>query len=349
MKNATRIAHLLFAGCLALLPANRLFAQSNDPFGADPVPHQPAIVAPYSPLDEIRFDVDLDETSAPEAFQFIAMRVEELGADPLNIVYSKTAEAIVLPTMALRQITFAQFVSFINRIGGSPASSDDPFSAGEGRFMPEHTGPRFGITEADGIWYFWAEQSIDEKRYAFEGNFEDDLVAAGPAGGMPPGLSNPASQKITRVFALEGNAEVTLGLIEEAVKETQSHSQRPEPSLKFHEPSSTLIASGSIEDLEMIDDVIRVMLDRENNKQMQESELLVSEMAEQIKALRQELEFATRMTEEARPLGDRLDREIAVLQAELAEARKTFSAAHPKILALQAELEKALEEQERKK
>jgi hypothetical protein len=234
-------------------------------FDAGPTPAQPQ----RPTLADARFDVEFVDTPVPEACTYVADIVEDLTGDPINIVISPEAEDIVLPKMHLRRITFEQFVSFINRIGGADAlqSGGGAFGsmdAGGGMPIP-HTGPSFGIAEANGIWYFWAEKETEK------------------APAEPP---EEKVELLTRVFPLDGDTEAILALIEEALSESRRHGKKPEPTLKFHEPSGTLIATGSVEDLQLIDDVVRVMEMRESKLQKSKADAGIHYMEQELERLR---------------------------------------------------------------
>ena len=120
--------------------------------------------------------------------------------------------------------------------------------------------------------------------------------------------------------------------------------ERPEPSLKFHEPSSTLIVTGSMADLSMIEQVISVMVIRSTQQRVQEEQSEANLGSEQIEALQRELQAQMRSADdEKQRLLIQAEREVAQLEAQLAEMSAKYIAMHPKMLELQAELEKALE------
>ena len=301
-------------------------------------------------LETLRFDVEFIDTPPSEAFTHIGEVLEGAGLDPLNIVYSRGADDIALPAMRLRQITFLQFVSFINRIGGERAMAsgggmaDAGFgmasgSGAEGGGMgfstvasdfPPHSGPRFGLSEEQGIWYFWVEETAK--------NSKPDGGVDGGDMDMEGGGGEVKSALETMVFALDGETEIVLGLIEEAIAETRRHLDRPEPSLKFHEPSSTLIVTATIEDLRMIEEVLRVMDNRLEMERKVERELAGSRLADENRILRERLSELVSAEAERKKAVSAAEEKVKYLQRELDVARDSYDDEHPAILNLKKQL-----------
>ena len=230
----------LFAFIFAFSPA--AFAQ--DPFGAPSGGEDDPFAPGPPPPPAVKFDVEFLDMNARDAFEFIAHIVSEKQKQPLNIVVSKEAADLVLPDMILKQITFDQFVAFINEIGsdrGSPVA--------------------FSMSEAGNIWYFRTD-----KRSA-------EIIDPFASDGAGYASTNEVQKISTSIFPLEGEVDATLGLIEETIKQTHQNSKIPDPTIKFHEPSQTLIVTASPTDLALIQEVILSI----NIRQEQKSEVKKSE------------------------------------------------------------------------
>lgn len=336
MKKPLSFSLFLFLLTFSLTFSNQSSAQ--DPVGGGAAGFESVDGSGVITFETLYFDFDLPETPAPDALDYIIDVMLEAGANPLNIVFSKEAEEIRLPSMELRQITFSQFVSFINRIGGAKragAVTSDPFAGGGGPpVFPPHSGPRFGISEEDGIWYFWAEKT--------EPN-EGAPVAAGGMG-MDGGKVEAKPALETMVYALDGETEIVLGLIEEALAETRRHLERPEPSLKFHEPSSTLIVSATLGDLQMIEEVIQVMANRAEQEMLQEQHSERRRLTEENQLLRERLSELENAASARRDVARAAEVKVKHLQAELAVAQDSYNDEHPVIQNLKKQLARALEE-----
>ncbi|MCB1100294.1 MAG: hypothetical protein KDN22_32310 [Verrucomicrobiae bacterium] len=178
------------------------------------------------------------------------------------------------------------------------------FINGIGNEMEVPRAQRFGINQGDDVWYFWAE----------------------------PNKDSGSERTETIVRSLPKDVEGTLGLIE-AVIDAKSGSSLP--VLKLHEPTHTLIATGTRDSLSLVSDIIAnakesedggalAMLkeDLESSNQQWESKLRIAEREREIetKSLSVQLEQLQEQLAMSNAERQKLQQIIATLEAKLAAA-----------------------------
>lgn len=130
----------------------------------------------------------------------------------------------------------------------------------------------------------------------------------------------PQTKLVTSVLHLGDGAEAALGLIDETLAVTPREYQ---PSLKFHEPSQSLIVTANADDLRLISEVVSQIEKRQRGAEAAEVEAQLAHSQDELAAVQESqrqmmIEYETR-------LAARLDLEaqVAKSKAELAKARET--------------------------
>ncbi len=148
---------------------------------------------------------------------------------------------------------------------------------------------QFGISSSHDIYYFWADTESAQK------------------------------EKLeTTVFDLAEDAEEALGLIEEALG---LHARVYRPTLKFHEPSQSLIVTANAQDLRLISKVVSLIGSRRNAQ-------LKGQAAKQAQDLKMENEMLlTKLNQfetEKATARDHMKDQISQLMAELEAVKAEY-------------------------
>jgi hypothetical protein len=226
----------------ALLSAAALFTHAADRANKLPPTVDPATGLPLT-VEEIRFDLDVPQ-GRPDA---LVKAIEKASGMPLNVIIASEHANTVLPPMKLRDVTVPQVFYALTRASERVRSVATGYytTQGGGRQAQYQTQKStYGFRSNDepptqrSIWYFYVDNPPEPPKV-------DDL--------------SPRSQ--CRFWQLEPYLErfkiedITTAI--ETGWEMLGRSNPDSKKLSFHKDTKLLIAVGTPDELQVVDDVLR--------------------------------------------------------------------------------------------